>query len=56
MDILREDVKGLNNYILGLLTAKRIELALISWSSCDFFECHSLLNLCFQNGHLVSSA
>ena len=35
--------------------ARRIELALISLASWAFFECHSQLKWCFQNGHLVSS-
>ena len=36
--------------------AEWVELARISLSSCAFLVCHSLLNLCFQNGHLGSSA
>ena len=36
--------------------ARQVELALVSLASCAFFECHSRLNLCFQKGHLLSSA
>ena len=32
-------------------TSEQIDLDLFSWISVYFFCCHSLLNLCLQNGH-----
>ena len=45
-------MEGLNIHDLLLLTVEQIELAQISLSSWAFLVCHSLLNQCFQNGHL----
>ena len=45
-----------NHYWSSLFTPKQIDLDLFSWISVYFLYCHSLLNLCLQNGHWLESA
>jgi len=44
------------NYELALLTTKWIDLLLFLQNSWYFFACHFLLNLYFQNRHILLSA
>jgi len=46
----------MSNHTLILPIARQVELVLVSLASWAFFEYHLWLNLCFQKGHLLSSA
>ena len=57
LDVLQKDPKVLYDHCWGPpLTIEQINLTLFSWISAYFFCCHSVLNLCLQNGHRFKSA
>ena len=57
LDILQENSEVLYDHCWGSpLPVEWIDLILFSWISAYFFCCHSLLNLCLQNGHRFESA
>jgi len=45
-----------NHCCTSSFTSEQIDLDLFLWISAYFFYCHSLLNLCLQNGHKLESA
>ena len=56
-NILWKNFEVFHNHSWGSpFTSERIDLDLLSWISAYFFCCHSLLNLCLQNGHWLESA
>jgi len=50
-NFLREDLQVLHNHIVLLFTAEQVEFFQLSQILMYSLKCHSLLNLCFQNGH-----
>jgi len=55
-NILREDFQVLYNHIALPFTAEQVKFFQLSWIFTYSLEYYSLLNLCFQNGHLFESA
>ena len=56
-NILQKNFEISYNHCCCLLfVEEQIDLVLLSWISEYFFCCHSLLNLCLQNGHKLESA
>ena len=55
-NILWKNFEVFHNYSWSSpFTSERINLDLLSCISAYFFCCHSLLNLCLQNGHWLES-
>ena len=56
LNVLQKNLQILQNHIVLPFTAEWIKFFQLSWILAYSLVCHSLLNLCFQNAHLVELA